>query len=421
MTRGAWYASGGGILRDLWTLLHPPYTSMVLAYVTLGAVLSESFEPKRWVALLVAYFLGLGCAAHFLDEARGHPWGTGFRRRTLVILAVVTILPAVGIGGYCAWTLYTGFLVFVVVETFFALAYNLEWFGGRFHTDVWFAVSWAALPFLASLYLQDGRLPLWSIAVAGALASTAIVQISLSRWVKGYRRGPALVALSHAQGTQPISTQEMIDRPQRSLKFIVWSVDLLAIGLLLRRLLPVLLLFGLLTPTATPAQDRPTVTVKKVGAEYRVRGTVQVPTEDEALWDALTDYDRLSSFVEPLTTSRTLEVNDDGSRLVEQVSLVKVLLVKRESRVALLMKEFPRSRIVSALVEGDFITYHAEWKLEPEATKKGRCILSLDMKVRPKLTGPGWIEKRILKSGVEKTLTGVRDEAVRRARGWTDK
>jgi hypothetical protein len=344
---------------------------MVLAYVTFGAVLSEPFEFTRWMGLLVAYFLGLGCAAHFLDEARGHPWGTGFRQRTLFVLAAVTLVPAITLGGYYAWTLHTGFLAFVVVETFFALAYNLEWFDGRFHSDTWFAISWAALPFLASLYLQEGRLPIWSIPFAAALASTAIVQISLSRWVKGYRRGPALVALTHTQGSRPISTQELIDRPQRGLQFIVWSVDLLAVGLVLRRLLPALLLLGVLvTPNAAGAQVKPTVTIKKVGQEYRVQGSVRIPAAEGALWAALTDYDRLSSFVEPLTSSRTLELNDDGSRLVEQVSLVKMLLITRESRVVLLMKEFPQTRIVSSLIEGDFITCHAEWELEESEDKK---------------------------------------------------
>ncbi len=424
MKTGAWYASRGGPLRDLWTLLHPPYTSMVLAYVTLGAALSDRFDPLRWGCLLLAYFLGLGCAAHFLDEARGHPWGTGFSTRRLLVLAALTLLTAVGIGVYLAWTFYLGFLVFVAAETFFAFAYNLEWFSGRFHTDAWFAVSWAALPFLASFYVQDGDLPVWSIAVAGALASTAAVQISLSRWVKGYRRGPSLVALTDVRGTRNISTQEMIERPQRALRFIVWSVDLLAVGLVLKRILPPLIVFGLLT--ASPdilAQEKPNVTTRKVGAEYRVKGSLRVPVENHAVWDALTDYDRLATFVEPLTRSRTLEVNDDDSRLVEQISFVKVLFIKRESRVVLLMKEFPKTRIVSALVEGDFITYHAEWELSDtrEANGKESCVLGLEMKVRPKMTGPAWIEKRLLKSGVEKTLTGIRDEAVRRARGWANK
>ena len=47
-----------------------------------------------------------------------------------------------------------------------------------------------------------------------------------------------------------------------------------------------------------------------------------------------------------------------------------MLLITRESRVVLLMKEFPQTRIVSSLIEGDFITCHAEWELEESEDKK---------------------------------------------------
>lgn len=236
MNAGAWYARSGTVLGDLWTLLHPPYTSMVLAYVTIGAAVSTHFDTTRWVGLIVAYALGLGCSAHFLDEARGHPWGTHFQTRTLLWLGAITLLPAVAIGGYFAYNVHLSFALFVVVETFFALAYNLEWFNGRFHTDAWFAFSWGALPFLASLYLQDGHLPIWSIALAAALSATAIVQISLSRWVKSYRRGPDVQSIILSEGRLDLDTPALIAQPQRALKAIVWVVDLLAVGLVLRRI-----------------------------------------------------------------------------------------------------------------------------------------------------------------------------------------
>ena len=216
------------------------------------------------------------------------------------------------------------------------------------------------------------------------------------------------------QDGRPVSNLEGIDRPRQGLRFIVWSVDLLAVGLVLRRLLPGLLLTILLA-SPSGARENPDVAIRTVGAEYRLSGTLRVPADRGALWSALTDYDQLATFIEPLTRSRSLEVNDDGSRLVEQISFVKVLLIKRESRVVLLMKEFPQTRIVSALVEGDFITYHAVWELE--SAEEEAVNLRLEMKVRPKMTGPGWIEKRLWKKGVEKSMTGLRDEAVRRARG----
>ena len=77
-------------------------------------------------------------------------------------------------------------------------------------------------------------------------------------------------------------------------------------------LLPALLLLGVLvTPNAAGAQVKPTVTIKKVGQEYRVQGSVRIPAAEGALWAALTDYDRLSSFVEPLTSRK--KPSDEGS------------------------------------------------------------------------------------------------------------
>ncbi len=211
---------------------------MVLAYVTLGAALAPDLRSGRLLGLLAAYLLGLGGGAHFLDEARGHPWGTGFSTRALYAMALLTLAPAMAVGLYFARTVAPSFLLFVLLGTFFALAYNLEWFGGAFHTDFWFAVSWAALPFLTSYYLQALDLPLWAFAFSAALAGTAGVQIALSRWIKGYRRGPPLEAVRFDDGTErPVDTALLIGQPQRALKCLVLSVDLLAAALLLRRLL----------------------------------------------------------------------------------------------------------------------------------------------------------------------------------------
>ena len=210
---------------------------MVLAFVTIGGCLAPSFHADRLFWLVVAYLLGLGGASHFLDESRGHPWGTGFSNRMLFVLTVGTLLPAMAIGLYYALTLSFAFLGFVVMETFFAFAYNLEWFRGKFHNDLWFAVSWAGLPFLAGYYLQALYLPIWALLIAAALSSAAGVQISLSRWVKGHRRGSPLLALEFTDGSrQEVATTELIRRPQRALKLIVYTVDLLAIALLLKNM-----------------------------------------------------------------------------------------------------------------------------------------------------------------------------------------
>ncbi len=71
--RTAFYALTGGGWRDYWTLLHPPYTAWHLSYVALGAAVAPRFDVGRWALTTLAFFLGMGVAAHALDELTGRP------------------------------------------------------------------------------------------------------------------------------------------------------------------------------------------------------------------------------------------------------------------------------------------------------------------------------------------------------------
>ena len=75
--------------------------------------------------------------------------------------------------------LYTPLLTLIALaEGFFLFAYNLEWFGGRFHTDAWFAVSWGSLPVLAGYILQTNRLSLTALVVAISAGLLSLVEIN---------------------------------------------------------------------------------------------------------------------------------------------------------------------------------------------------------------------------------------------------
>ena len=141
LDRPAFYALRRGGWRDLITLLHPPYTAWHLGYVALGAAAAPVVHLDRLLAALVAFFLAVGVAAHALDELHGRPLGTGISERTLLTLALVGLVAAVGIGLVGAVTISATLLPFVAVGGFLVVAYNLELFGGRFHGDQWFALA----------------------------------------------------------------------------------------------------------------------------------------------------------------------------------------------------------------------------------------------------------------------------------------
>jgi MFS family permease len=149
-TRPAFYALAPGGWRDYVTLLHPPYTAWHLSYVVLGAALAPQWRPGILGLALAAFFLGMGIGAHALDELQGRPLQTRIGKRTLLVLASVSLLAAAAIGVGTAIYTSLWLLAFVAAGSFIAVAYNLELFGGRFHGTLWFALGWGALPVLAT-------------------------------------------------------------------------------------------------------------------------------------------------------------------------------------------------------------------------------------------------------------------------------
>ena len=146
--RPAFYALRPGGWRDLVTLLHPPYTLWHISYVAIGAAAAPHIYAGRLAAALAAFFLAVGIGAHSLDELHGRPLGTRLSRRALMALAAGGLGGALAIGIVGAFVVSATLVPLVVAGGFLVLAYNLELFGGRFHTDFWFAAAWGAFPAL---------------------------------------------------------------------------------------------------------------------------------------------------------------------------------------------------------------------------------------------------------------------------------
>ena len=166
-------------------MLHPPYTLMVLSFVTIGAAIAPRFSPVVYGATLLAYFAGLGVGAHFLDQIPG--MGSHYVRHwpswALWVGGLTGVGIGVGIGILGAWrALGAPFLIFVAVQGLAALGYPLApVFRGIFHRDTFFAISWGALPLLTSFYAQDGSLTLLAGVIAAGCGAAAALEIHLSR------------------------------------------------------------------------------------------------------------------------------------------------------------------------------------------------------------------------------------------------
>ena len=188
MPRPAFYALSPGGWRDLVTILHLPYTAWNLSFVAIGAALAPTFVLWRLGAALGAFFLALGVACHALDELAGRPLGTRLSRRVLIGLAVAGLGGGVAIGIATAVIVSAWLIPLVVVGTFLALAYNLELFGGRFHTDLWFAVAWGAFPAFTGWFVEALQVRVEGVLVALACFLISTAQRRLSTPARELRR-----------------------------------------------------------------------------------------------------------------------------------------------------------------------------------------------------------------------------------------
>jgi hypothetical protein len=241
--RPAFYSLRPGGWRDLVTVLHPPYTAWNLTNVCFGAAAAAQIHTDRFIATLVAFFLAVGISAHTLDELNGRPLKTELSDRTLISLAVVSLAGAIGIGIAGCFIVSATLAPFVVVGGFFVLAYNLELFGGRFHTDFWLAFAWAAFPALTSWWVNTLSLGTLSTDIAGLLVVAGCfglvsVQRTLSTPVRRLRR--KTVSVSGEQrledGTVIELTASELARPlDVSLRGLSWAVVVLSVGLVVIR------------------------------------------------------------------------------------------------------------------------------------------------------------------------------------------
>jgi hypothetical protein len=232
--RPAFYALERGGWRDYVTLLHLPYTAWHLSYVVIGCALAPVLHTDRLLAALAAFLLALGIAAHALDELRGRPLGTAIPNKVLVGLALVSLAGAVGIGiaAAVAWTPWL--LAFVAVGGFLVPAYNLELFGGRFHSDLWFALAWGAFPVLTGYVVTAERID--AAAVLGAVAALflSLAQRHLSSQVRTVRRRVERVegTIAYRDGsTGQLSAATLLETPERALRALTLATIVVAAAL----------------------------------------------------------------------------------------------------------------------------------------------------------------------------------------------
>ncbi len=237
--RPAFYALPGGGWRDLLTLLHPPYTAWHLSYFAIGAALAPHVYVNRLLWGLAAFALAVGVAAHALDELNDRPLRTGLSNRTLIALAAISLLGAlaIGVGGILSVSL--ALLPLVLAGGLFLLAYNLELLGGRFHSDIWFAVGWGAFPAFTGYFVNALEVSWTALLVSVACLAMSLAQRRLSTPARELRRRTKALSGTRtlADGSsEPLSLAGLLAPLDGALAAMSFAMVALAAALLVARL-----------------------------------------------------------------------------------------------------------------------------------------------------------------------------------------
>jgi hypothetical protein len=228
----AFYVSPGGPLRDLLAILHPPYTAWHLSFVAIGSGLAPEIEWLRLAGTVGAFALGLGLAAHALDEWNGRPLDTGIPDRVLLALALAGFSGALLLAGFGVVLISVWVLPWAVAGIVLAAAYPLGW-PRPLHTDLGFAFAWGGFPVLVGFWSQAESLD--DVALLGALAATvlSLAQRRLSTSAR-YVRRVAPSASVEFSGEPGWTRKELLASWELPLLLLAGATILFAAAVLLR-------------------------------------------------------------------------------------------------------------------------------------------------------------------------------------------
>ena len=234
--QAAFYARRGSVRGDLIALLHPPYTAWHLAYVAIGASLAPTLDWTRLAGTLAAFFLGTGVAAHALDEWHDRPLRTSLSNRMLLALGFGGLAGAAVLAVVGGFVVSVWILAWAVGGGLLAAGYSLEWHR-TLHSDLGFAFAWGAYPTIVGYWAQAETIDLGVLLLAAAAALISLVQRSLSKQARFFRRSVASASVEFEVGGRRRlwSRSQLLRSWELPLQLLSASIVMLAVALLVLR------------------------------------------------------------------------------------------------------------------------------------------------------------------------------------------
>ncbi|MBI4714916.1 MAG: SRPBCC family protein [Nitrospirae bacterium] len=145
----------------------------------------------------------------------------------------------------------------------------------------------------------------------------------------------------------------------------------------------------------------------KEGIEARIR--IEAPPS--AVWNVLTDYNRLSEFIPDLLVSRVVG-EDGGDPILYQQGKVRVLFYIFRGSVTLRVHEEFSRLLTFSQTTGDFEYFRGDWRFVPlDDGKVTELIYTLW--AQPRFYAPQWLVEMMLKRDIPKRLFALKERVLR--------
>ena len=121
----------------------------------------------------------------------------------------------------------------------FLPAYNLELLGGRFHSDLWFALGWGGFPAFTGYFVNAGKVALPGLLIAGGCMVISVAQRRLSSPARELRRRTRSISGVRALtdgSSEPLSVSAMLAPLDGALAALSLAMVLTACALVAARL-----------------------------------------------------------------------------------------------------------------------------------------------------------------------------------------
>ena len=156
----------------------------------------------------------------------------------------------------------------------------------------------------------------------------------------------------------------------------------------------------------------PQVNLTKSKGIYNLTGEFVIQMPPQLIWNVLTDYSQIPSFVSVVEHSSVEKLSPD-TFIMDQTTKGTFFVFSKKIRLLLKIKEDPITKLsFTDLSKEDFHVYEGNWQIQ-EIGKEGYKV-QYELSAKPAFFSPGFITRGAFQTGVKEYMEEVRLEINRR-------